>query len=141
MNNQAFIYNTILFEMVTDQYIISRQLGNRFLQYHINPTWYERVEENHPNAEENDRFLVRRLRRAEYNGRRVIEDYITTKVNYNNYYNGWVRQIVSYFEDEGSPYPFDFDRFHRDPNEINEIYLARQHMPLSSGHLLFHFEH
>ena len=141
MNNQAFVYNTVLFGMVTEQRIISRQLGNRFLQYYINPTWYERVEENHPNAEENDRFLVRRRRRAQYNGRRVIEDYITTKVNYNNYYNGWVRQIVSYFEDEGSPYLFDFDRFHRDPNEINELYIARQHMPLSSGHLLFHFEH
>lgn len=140
MNNQAFVYNTVLFGMVTDQYIISRELGVRFLQYHINPVWYERVEENHPNAEENDRFLVRR-RCTEYNGRRVIEDYITTKVNYNNYYNGWVRQIVSYFEDEGSPYPFDFDRFHRDSNEINELYFARQHMPLSSGLLLFHFEH
>ena len=140
MNNQVFIYNSVLFGMVTDQYIISREVGDRFLQYHINPAWYERVEENHPNAEENDRFLVRR-RRTEYNGRRVIEDYITTKVNYNNYYNGWVRQIVSYFEDEGSPYPFDFDRFHRDPNEINELYFVRQHMPLSSGHLLFHFEH
>jgi hypothetical protein len=143
MNNQAFVYNSMINNVLTEQLIHSRNVGQRFLTRHSNGGWFQRIEENNPYAEVGDTFLVRRLR-IDVRGQTYIHDYITTKVNFHNTYNGWVRQTVVYLEHEESPYPYQHDRFHENPADVlNNILQHRdnnQPFHLSSSSLLFHFE-
>jgi hypothetical protein len=112
-----------------DQTIYSPTVG-RFLVRSINMGWYHRVEDNEPNAEQGQRFLVNR-HVTTIQGQIIVQDYITTRcTDQNNIYQGWSHQTVAYLQGEISPYPHHFDRrqiIHHNP--INNI-------PLNSSALL-----
>jgi len=79
---------------------------NLYLFRSCSSGWYALVEEKEENANTGDRFLVRsRIS----NG--IITDYITEKVEYETNYGKWVRYVVIYYEERGSPFSFHYDRF------------------------------
>ena len=82
----------------------------RILARSIGMTWYMRIEESEPNAEQGQRFLVNRHVMT-LRGQIIVQDFITTRcADQNNIYHGWSHQTVIYLQDENSPYPHHFDR-------------------------------
>lgn len=88
-----------------DQFIFSPSIPQRFIIRCPSDRWWRVVEESNENAPVGTRFLVRRDR-TEYYGRTVIMDYLSTRVDVENFHYGyWSRQYVAYYEGELSPYP------------------------------------
>jgi hypothetical protein len=129
---QPIIYDHMLGGSVTDFTVLSPTLPRNYLIRHPNMAWWSRVEQNEVNPQVGERFLVRRDVTT-YEGRPLILEYITTKVAENNIYGGWTRHSIAYYENEGAPYPFHYDRFeqHRN-NDYNN-----RDMAIPSSNMLF----
>lgn len=74
----------------------------------IGQSWYYMIEDYHADVPVGTRFLVRRHHGDSTQGRTLITDYITMRIERNGVL-GWERITAMYHEGEQAPFGYDYD--------------------------------
>ena len=72
--------------------------------------WWKCIEDKEDTSPIGTRFLIQR-NKITFKNQYIVHDFITTHVDFETIHGYWIHTCAIYFENDTSPYLFEYDRF------------------------------